>query len=104
MEPPMPLNTHGQDVHVVSGMDVTIKDTPGYEVIRKLESFLRMESAFKQGDKVKATAALVSNVGDVVLMNDNPLQLHLDLQVFRALEKGERKLTIHFDGRYWSPE
>ena len=93
MEPSMPWKTSGQEVHLVSYQEGIIQATPGYDVIRQLNSFVHMESTLQVGDTVALTTDLISNVGDVVLMNDNAKELLEDLHVIRTLES-EQKLFV----------
>jgi biotin carboxylase len=91
--PETPFKTHGQEVQLVSFVEGIVKATPGYEKIRQLASFCNMESELKVGDKVTYSVDLATNVGDLVLMNQDPAQLAKDLAAIRLLES-EKELFV----------
>jgi biotin carboxylase len=91
--PETPFQVHGQEVQLVSYVEGIVKATPGYEKIRALPSFCNMESELKPGDKVTYSVDLITNVGDLVLMNKDPVQLAKDVEFIRLLEN-EKKLFV----------
>ena len=86
-KPQSPFAEAGQCVDLVSFSEGTVRDTPGYDRIKRLSSFVCLESNIHRGSHVDKTVDLVTDCGSVVLMNKDRRSLERDIQVIRALEK-----------------
>merc|ERR1719253_2513395 len=85
--PASPLQAHGLEVNLVSYSKGTIKSTPGFEIIKKLPSFVHLSPAVSIGSDVKYTVDLVTCPGSLVLMNHDKEVLQKDLDFIRYLEE-----------------
>eukprot|EP00578_Thalassiosira_sp_NH16_P030550 CAMPEP_0181081758 /NCGR_PEP_ID=MMETSP1071-20121207/3266_1 /TAXON_ID=35127 /ORGANISM="Thalassiosira sp., Strain NH16" /LENGTH=963 /DNA_ID=CAMNT_0023163313 /DNA_START=212 /DNA_END=3103 /DNA_ORIENTATION=+ len=85
--PPSPLKASGLEVNLVSYSKGTIKSTPGFEIIKKLPSFVHLSPAVSIGSDVKFTVDLITSPGCCVLMNNDSDVLDKDLQFIRYLEE-----------------
>lgn len=85
-KPPSPLKVSGQEVQLVCYKHGTVKSMPGYAAIKTLPSFTQLEPTVQVGQKVVPTVDLITNVGDLVLMNEDEEQLHKDVSHIRWLE------------------
>lgn len=84
--PPSPFVVFGEEVHLVSYQTGVVADTPGYDIIRSLPSFCRMEGVPKVGKKLVPTIDLNTCVGGIVLKHENPDQVKRDVAAIRQLE------------------
>ena len=84
--PPSPLKAHGLEAILVSYSKGKVKKMPGYDVIKKLPSFVCMSPAVKIGSEVKFTIDLITSPGCVALMNSDNNVLLKDLEFIRYLE------------------
>lgn len=82
-----PFKAAGQTVFLVSFFSGTVKATPGYDKMLKLKSFVALQTGVKVGSRVELTVDLYTNVGFLVLSNDNPKQLSDDLNAVREMER-----------------
>ena len=89
--PPAPFKASGQEVILVSFSRGTVKSTPGFDKIQKLQSFVYLETGVKKGTKVDHTIDLFTGIGSVILMHEDPKVLEDDVAFIRAMEK-ENKL------------
>lgn len=83
---PSPFLAQGQCVDLVSYSKGTVKATPGFEVLKRLESFVFIETHVNPGVKVVPTVDLVTDIGCVVLMHPERKVLEHDAEVIRQLE------------------
>ena len=90
-QPPAPFKASGQEVILVSFSRGTVKSTPGFDKIQKLQSFVYLETGVKKGTKVDHTIDLFTGIGSVILMHEDPKVLEDDVAFIRAMEK-ENKL------------
>ena len=86
-KPPSPLKAHGLEVNLVSYSKGKVKSMPGFEVIKKLPSFVWLSPAASIGSDVKYTVDLITSPGCCVLMNNDKAVLEKDLAFIRYLEE-----------------
>jgi len=84
---PSPFKASGQAVMLVSYFSGTVKSAPGYEKMKKLSSFLALQTGYEKGSKVELTVDLFTAVGVLILANTNKAQLEADLADVRKMEK-----------------
>jgi len=84
--PPSPLQAHGQVVNFVSYSKGKVKSMPGFDVVKKLPSFVWLSPSASVGSEVKYTIDLITCPGSCVLMNDDGAVLEKDLEFIRYLE------------------
>lgn len=85
--PPSPLKAHGLEVNLVSYSKGKVKSMPGFDVIKRLPSFVWLSPAASVGSEVTFTVDLITSPGCCVLMNDDPEILDKDLNFIRYLEE-----------------
>jgi len=88
--PPAPFKASGQEVILVSFSRGTVKSTPGFEKIKKLHSFVYLETGIKKGSKVDYTVDLFTGIGSVILMHEDPKVLESDVAFIRQMEKDNK--------------
>lgn len=93
---PSPFKASGQTVMLVSFFSGTVRGMPGYEKIRKMASFVALQTGVTTGSRVELTVDLFTAVGTVVLAHPDPEQLKRDLAEVRRLEQ-EREGLFVFD-------
>ena len=103
-KPPSPFKASGQEVILVSYSRGTVKATPGFEEIKKLPSYVYLETGVKPGSFVDYTVDLFTGIGSVILMHHDKNVLRADVQRIREMEK-ENQLFIfeHEEGFMRSP-
>merc|ERR1712107_827212 len=84
---PSPFKAAGQNVMLVSFFSGTARSTPGYDRIRKLSSFVALQTGVGIGSKVELTVDLFTAVGVLVLANSDPKKMEADLAEVRKMEK-----------------
>lgn len=94
--PPTPFKAAGQEVYLVSFSKGVVKSCPGFEKIKQLESYMSMESGVKPGTYVDYTVDLISCVGIVSLIHEDPAVLKKDLDSIGDLEKAN--LLFEYEG------
>ncbi|KAL7527822.1 hypothetical protein ACHAXR_007267 [Thalassiosira sp. AJA248-18] len=85
--PPSPLQASGLEVNLVSYSKGKVKSMPGFDVIKKLPSFVYLSPAASVGSEVKYTVDLITSPGCVILMNQDDAVLQKDLAFIRYLEE-----------------
>jgi len=85
--PPSPLQAHGLEVNLVSYSKGKVKSMPGFDVIKKLPSFVWLSPAASIGSNVTYTVDLITSPGACVLMNKDEKVLQRDLDFIRYLEE-----------------
>jgi biotin carboxylase len=85
--PPSPFKASGQEVILVSFSNGTVKETPGYSIIRKLPSFVFLETGVKVGTYVDYTVDLFTGIGSVILMHEDEKVLARDVEFIRTMEE-----------------
>lgn len=86
-KPPAPFKASGQEVILVSFSRGKVKSTPGYEIIKKLDSFVYLETGIKQGSVVDYTIDLFTGIGSAILMHEDERVLQRDVERIRQLER-----------------
>mmetsp|Transcript_10359 Transcript_10359/g.30408 ORF Transcript_10359/g.30408 Transcript_10359/m.30408 type:complete len:492 (+) Transcript_10359:54-1529(+) len=84
---PSPFKASGQAVMLVSYYSGTVRSAPGYEKMRKLRSFVALQTGYCPGSKVELTVDLFTAVGVLMLANTDKRQLEQDLAEVRSMEK-----------------
>jgi hypothetical protein len=84
---PSPYKASGQAVMLVSYFAGTVKSTPGYERMKKMSSFLALQTGYEKGSKVSLTIDLFTAVGVLMLANADKCQLEADVAEVRKMEK-----------------
>lgn len=84
---PSPFKAFGQEVILVSFSRGVVKATPGFDEIRRLESFVYLETGVRQGTFVDYTVDLFTGIGSVILMHRDQKVLEDDVKRIRAMEK-----------------
>jgi len=82
-----PFKAAGQSVMLVSFFSGIIKATPGYEKIRRMKSFVALQTGYKIGSEVTLTVDLFSAVGVLILVHAEKKVLEEDLATVREMEK-----------------
>ena len=98
-KPPSPFRASGQEVILVSFSRGTVKSTPGFEEIKKLPSFVYLETGVRPGSKVDHTVDLFTGIGSVILMHEEPEVLKQDVERIRQMER-ENSLFVYEDASY----
>lgn len=86
-KPPSPFKASGQEVILVSFSRGTVKSTPGFEKIKKLPSFVYLETGVRPGSKVDHTIDLFTGIGSAILIHEDPEVLRKDVEVIRQMER-----------------
>jgi biotin carboxylase len=84
---PSPFKQAGQEVTLVSYSKGVVKHTTGFDVIRKLPSFVIMETGYGVGSEIEHTVDLFNCIGSVILMHENPEVVQRDHDFIRYLEE-----------------
>lgn len=84
--PPSPFKAAGQEIILVSFSRGKVIATPGYDVIRELDSFVYMETGIKVGSHVERTVDLLTGIGSVILMHSDRAILDADIARIRDME------------------
>jgi len=84
--PPSPYKACGQEAMLVSFTEGTVAKTPGYDAIRKLDSFVSLETNYGVGSRVDRTVDIFTSIGSVVLMHHDAETLQRDLDTIRQME------------------
>jgi len=84
---PTPFKAAGQTVMLVSFHAGTVRSTPGYDRMRKMSSFVALQTGLGIGSKVELTVDLFSAAGVLVLANQDPKKMEADLAEVRKMEK-----------------
>jgi hypothetical protein len=85
--PPSPFKASGQEVILVSFSRGVVKSTPGYDIIKKLPSFVYLETGVKPGSFVDYTIDLFTGIGSVILMHPDAETLKKDVERIRQMER-----------------
>jgi len=84
---PSPFKASGQTVMLVSFQTGVVKQTPGYDQMKLLPSFVTLQTGIRPGSQVELTVDLFTAVGVLILAHDDPKQLNEDIAEVRAMEK-----------------
>lgn len=86
-KPPAPFKAAGQEVILVSFSRGIVKSTPGFEKIKKLQSYVYLETGVQPGSEVDYTVDLFTGIGSAILMHRDPAILEADVNYIRKLER-----------------
>jgi hypothetical protein len=86
-KPPSPFKSSGQEVILVSYGRGIVQSTPGYDVIKKLPSFVFLETGIGPGSVVDYTVDLFTGIGSVILMHSEEEVLKRDISFIRYMEQ-----------------
>jgi biotin carboxylase len=86
-KPPSPFKAAGQEVILVSYGRGVVESTPGFEEIKKLASFVYLETGVRPGSEVDYTVDLFTGIGSVILMHHDTEVLERDVRRIREMEK-----------------
>eukprot|EP00548_Thalassiothrix_antarctica_P001956 CAMPEP_0194145846 /NCGR_PEP_ID=MMETSP0152-20130528/18861_1 /TAXON_ID=1049557 /ORGANISM="Thalassiothrix antarctica, Strain L6-D1" /LENGTH=954 /DNA_ID=CAMNT_0038846195 /DNA_START=80 /DNA_END=2944 /DNA_ORIENTATION=+ len=92
-KPPSPFKAFGLEVLLVSYSCGTVKATPGYEIMKKFESFVYLETGIKVGSKVTHTIDFITCIGSVILMHNDEEIVKRELAQIRQLEENNEIFT-----------
>lgn len=93
-KPPSPFKAAGQEVILVSYGRGIVKDTPGFEEIKELPSYVYLETGVRPGSEVDYTVDLFTGIGSVILMHRDAEILEQDVRRIREMEKNNELFTI----------
>jgi len=85
-KPPAPFKSSGDELCLVSYSKGTVTAMPGYSMVKKLPSFVCLETGVKVGSKVDYTVDLVTQIGSVILQHEDPEVLKRDTEFVRYME------------------
>jgi len=83
---PSPFKQAGQEVKLVSYSKGIVKSTPAFDVIRRLPSFVFLETGYGVGSQVHHTVDLFTCIGACVLMHPDPAVVKRDHDFIRYIE------------------
>ena len=86
-KPPSPFKASGMEVIMVSYNRGVVKTTPGYDIIKKMPSFVCLESGIKAGSKITYSIDLDTAIGNCILMHEDDSVVKRDLAFIRYLEE-----------------
>jgi hypothetical protein len=86
-KPPSLLQAYGLDVSLVSYSKGKIKSMSGFDVIKKLPSFVWLSPAVSIGSEAQFTIDLITSPGCCVIMHQDAAVLQKDLDFIRHLEE-----------------
>jgi len=96
--PRTPFKAFGQEVILVSFSRGKVIGTPGYDVIRSLQSFVYMETGIKVGSFVERTVDLLTGIGSAILMHEDEDVVRKDIETIRNLEKNNELFEFERKG------
>lgn len=85
--PPSPFKAHGQECILVSFSRGVVKSTPGFEEIKKLPSYVYLETGVRPGSEVDYTIDLFTGIGSAILMHQDEELVRRDVARIREMEK-----------------
>ena len=85
--PPSPFKASGTEIILVSYSRGKVVATPGFEEIKKMESFVYLETGVRIGIEVTYTVDLFTGIGSVILMHHDSQVLARDIEKIRLMEK-----------------
>jgi hypothetical protein len=92
---PGPYQASGQEVILVSYQSGTVRDAPGYGIIRSLPSFVCLETSIRVGSEVQPSTDLETAAGSVMLMHPDPQVVQRDVDRIRNLETSHGLFVLH---------
>ena len=92
--PPTPFKASGTEIILVSYSRGIVTDTPGFEVIKNLSSFVYLETGVRKGTSVDYTIDLFTGIGSVILMHKDESILEKDIATIRQMELDNALFTF----------
>uniref|UniRef100_A0A7R9ZEV6 ATP-grasp domain-containing protein n=1 Tax=Pseudictyota dubia TaxID=2749911 RepID=A0A7R9ZEV6_9STRA len=96
--PPSPFRAAGQEVILVSYSRGTVNSTPGFDAIRRLESFLYLETSVEIGSKVERTTDLFTCIGSAILVHPDADAVERDIRRIREMEENDELFVYEAGG------
>lgn len=87
--PPSPFKASGRNVELVSFKEGRVKATPGYDRIRRMESFVFLEPACEVGSELHRTVDILSQAGSVILVHQDAKVVQRDHDEIRRMEAAD---------------
>ena len=84
---PSPLHAYGLDILLVSYSKGKVNSMPGFDIIKKLPSFIQLSPAISIGSEIKFTIDLITSPGCCELMHNDEAVLQKDLDFICQLEE-----------------
>jgi len=84
---PCPFKADGQEVKLVSYTEGMVIATPGFEKIKKMQSFLFFESSIFPGVRIQPSVDLFTNIGSAILMHKDAAVLKKDVAAIRKMQE-----------------
>merc|ERR1712113_1340572 len=97
---PSPFKAAGLDLYLVSRSRGKVKATPGFDVIKKLPSFVFLETGVVPGCFVDYTIDLFTAVGGVLLVHEDPAVVEADIQKIRQMEENNEMIEYEHQVAY----
>jgi len=85
--PPSPFKMSGLEVTLVSYANGKVKSTPGFDIIKKLPSFIHLDTGIEKGSMVVPSIDLMTVLGTVILMHKDADVVKRDVDFIRHLEE-----------------
>lgn len=92
--PPSPFKASGSEVMLVSYTSGTIKAMPGIEEMKKMDTFVQLETPVRVGSRVEKTVDLITGLGSVILMSNDNGAYQRDLNRVRELESTNQLVDV----------
>merc|ERR1712207_62006 len=84
--PSSPFMAAGQVVMLISYHEGRVEDTPGFDRVRALKSFVSLEENVHVGDRLEKTVDLFGVTGMAVLVHSDAEVLASDISLIRKME------------------
>merc|ERR1719379_1559319 len=87
----------GLNLMLVCNEEGVVQAMPGYDRIRNLRSFVKLQTGIRKGGRVERTIDLLTCIGQVILIHADPDVLAEDVAVIRQMEKDCAILDVQTD-------
>merc|ERR1719428_646061 len=94
---PSTFKASGLNLMLVNNVEGVVQATPGYDRIRNLRSFVKLQTGVKKGLHIERTVDLLTCIGQVILIHPDPDILAEDVSVIRQMEKDCTILDLEKD-------
>merc|ERR1712019_165463 len=91
---PSPFMAAGQVVMLISYHEGRVEDTPGFDRVRTLRSFVSLEENVHVGDRLEKTVDLFGVTGMAVLVHSDAEVLASDISCIREMEAEGRLFRL----------
>lgn len=85
-QPPVPFKASGIEICFVSRVEGVISGTPGFDMVRSLDSFHELFTDVEVGSEVQRTIDPATGVGSVILIHPDDKVLKRDIRLIREME------------------